>query len=57
MATLIPNYDLAEKIGDRIEIDASTVGDLIEEGPQTRFIDTKVLQVRQHPRHRVSLWA
>jgi molybdopterin converting factor small subunit len=32
MATLIPNYDLAEKIGDRIEIDASTVGDLIEEG-------------------------
>jgi molybdopterin converting factor small subunit len=32
MAILIPNYDLAEKIGDRIEIDASTVDDLIEEG-------------------------
>lgn len=32
MAILIPNYDLAEKIGNRIEIDATTVGELLEEG-------------------------
>lgn len=30
MAILIPNFELAEKIGDRLEIDAATVGELIE---------------------------
>ena len=33
MATLIPNFDLAEKIGEtKVEIDAGTVGELIEKG-------------------------
>ena len=32
MAILIPNFDLAEKIGDRVEIDAATVDELIQEG-------------------------
>lgn len=32
MAILIPNYDLAEKIGHRIEIEAETVDELLEEG-------------------------
>ncbi len=31
MATLIPSYELSQKIGlDRVEIDASTVGEFIE---------------------------
>jgi molybdopterin converting factor small subunit len=29
MAVLIPNYDLAEQIGRRVEIEASTVDELI----------------------------
>ena len=32
MAILIPNYELAEKIGKRIEFDATTVAELIEQG-------------------------
>ncbi len=32
MATLIPNYALAEIIGEKIEIDAGTVDELIREG-------------------------
>ena len=32
MAILIPNFDLAEKIGTELEIDASTVDELIREG-------------------------
>jgi molybdopterin converting factor small subunit len=32
MAILIPNYELAEKIGERVEIEASTVAELIELG-------------------------
>ena len=32
MAILIPNFDLAEKIGDRVEIDAATVDELVQEG-------------------------
>ncbi len=33
MAILIPNYDLAQKIGsNKIEIEASTIGQLIEIG-------------------------
>ncbi len=32
MATLIPNFDLAEKIGSKVEIDADTVGELISKG-------------------------
>jgi len=35
MAYLIPNFDLAEKIGsDKVEIDASTVDDLVREATQ-----------------------
>ena len=30
MAVLIPTYELAKKIGRRIEIDATTVGELID---------------------------
>ena len=37
MATLIPNYDLAQKIGtSKVEIEAATVGELIREAT-TRF--------------------
>ena len=32
MATLIPNFDLAEKIGSKVGIDADTVGELISKG-------------------------
>lgn len=32
MAILVPTYELAEKIGRRIEIDADTVNELIEKG-------------------------
>ena len=32
MTILIPNFDLAEKIGDRVELDAATVDELIQEG-------------------------
>jgi molybdopterin converting factor small subunit len=32
MAYLIPNFDLAEKIGDRVEIDAATVDELVQTG-------------------------
>ena len=32
MATLVPNFDLAEKIGSKLEIDADTVGELISKG-------------------------
>lgn len=34
MATLIPNFDLAQKIGDRLDIEASSVGELIKVGVQ-----------------------
>lgn len=37
MAFLIPNFDLAEKIGhDKVEIDASTVDDFVKQA-ETRF--------------------
>lgn len=32
MAIVVPNFDLAEKIGNKVEIDASTVGELIKKG-------------------------
>ena len=32
MAWLIPSFELAREIGDRVEIDAATVGELIDEG-------------------------
>lgn len=32
MAFIVPTYELAEKIGRRIEIDADTVNELIEKG-------------------------
>ena len=32
MATLIPNFDLAEKIGTKVEMDAETVGELVSKG-------------------------
>jgi len=32
MANLIPNFELAEQIGFKIEIDARDVGDLIQQG-------------------------
>jgi len=32
MAILIPNYELGEKIGERVEIEARTVAELIEMG-------------------------
>ena len=32
MAILIPNYELGQKIGERVEIEASTVAELIEMG-------------------------
>ncbi len=32
MATLIPNFDLAETIGTKVEIDAGTVGELVSKG-------------------------
>jgi len=32
MAILIPNYELAEKIGQRVDIDANTVDELIAQG-------------------------
>ncbi len=31
MAILIPSFELAEKIGHRVEIDADTVGELVDE--------------------------
>lgn len=31
MAILVPTFELAEKIGRRVEIDADTVGDLLDE--------------------------
>lgn len=34
MAILVPNFDLAAKIGSPVEIDASTVGELIRIGIQ-----------------------
>ena len=32
MAWLIPTFELAREIGDRVEIDAATVGELIDVG-------------------------
>ncbi len=32
MATLIPSFDLAKEIGSQIEIEAGTLGQLLEEG-------------------------
>jgi molybdopterin converting factor small subunit len=32
MATLIPSYALASKIGAQVEMEAATVGELLEEG-------------------------
>lgn len=32
MATLIPNFDLAEKIGSKLEIEAATVDELLAKG-------------------------
>ena len=32
MATLVPNFDLAESIGRQVEIDAHTVDELVREG-------------------------
>ena len=32
MAILIPNYDLAKQIGKRVEFDAATVDELIQQG-------------------------
>jgi molybdopterin converting factor small subunit len=32
MAILIPNFELAEKIGSKIEIEASTVDELVRKG-------------------------
>ena len=34
MAILVPTYDLAERIGRRIEIDAETVAELIDKGTE-----------------------
>jgi molybdopterin converting factor small subunit len=31
MPYLIPNYELAQKIGQRLELDATSVGDLIQQ--------------------------
>ncbi len=32
MATLVPTYELSKEIGARVEIDARTVGELIDRG-------------------------
>jgi molybdopterin converting factor small subunit len=32
MAILVPNFELAEKIGKQVEIDAATVAELVEVG-------------------------
>ena len=32
MAILIPNFELAEQIGFKIEIEAHTIGDLVQQG-------------------------
>lgn len=32
MATLVPHFELAEKIGKQVEIEAGTVGELIQAG-------------------------
>jgi molybdopterin converting factor small subunit len=34
MAIVIPNFELAETIGERVEIDATTVGELVRVGAE-----------------------
>ncbi len=55
MAILVPNFELAETIGQRIEIDAATVDDLLKEGihrfgePFRETVKTAIISVNGKP--------